>query len=378
MKKNKILITGGAGFIGSNIANKLISLGHNVVVLDNLSKQIHGEDFKKSFLFNSLDKSIDFVQGDVTNKSDWEKALLNVEIVLHLAAETGTGQSMYDIYNYTNVNVNGTSLLLDYLVNKSHSVKKVIIASSRAIYGEGKYISQIYGEVYPNHRSEDDLSNGIFEPSYKGDYNLKILPTDENAKLHPSSIYGITKLSQEQLLMTLCESINLPCVAFRYQNVYGPGQSLNNPYTGILSIFSSLLLQKRNLNVFEDGYESRDFVFIDDVVDATLLGMFNDSANFNVFNVGSGIATTILDVAKHLIANLSPSSKFNITNEYRIGDIRHNIADLNKIKNVLGFNPKFSFEDGIAKFSKWVINQEIDIDSYDNSIIELKKRGLLK
>jgi dTDP-L-rhamnose 4-epimerase len=299
-----VLITGGAGFIGSNIANKLILEGYNVTVLDNLSKQIHGDDFNKSFLYLSLNSKIKFIKGDVTSESDWINALDGIEVVIHLAAETGTGQSMYNISRYTNVNINGTSILLDYIVNKTHNIKKVIVASSRAIYGEGKYYSEKYGIVYPGHRTLLNLQNSKFDVTYLDDCNLANLATDEDSKLHPSSIYGITKLNQEQMIMTLCESVNLPCVAFRYQNVFGPGQSLSNPYTGIISIFSNLLLQGKDLNIFEDGLESRDFVYIDDVVDATILGLKRDEANYQVFNVGSGIKTNIIQIADSLIANL--------------------------------------------------------------------------
>jgi len=373
-----VLITGGAGFIGSNIANKLILEGYNVTVLDNLSKQIHGDDFNKSFLYLSLNSKIKFIKGDVTSESDWINALDGIEVVIHLAAETGTGQSMYNISRYTNVNINGTSILLDYIVNKTHNIKKVIVASSRAIYGEGKYYSEKYGIVYPGHRTLLNLQNSKFDVTYLDDCNLANLATDEDSKLHPSSIYGITKLNQEQMIMTLCESVNLPCVAFRYQNVFGPGQSLSNPYTGIISIFSNLLLQGKDLNIFEDGLESRDFVYIDDVVDATILGLKRDEANYQVFNVGSGIKTNIIQIADSLIANLSPKSKYKITKQFRLGDIRHNYADMNKIKKILDFNPKINFNNGINLFSKWVTSQKFNSNNYDQSIIELKNRGLLK
>lgn len=378
MIKEHVLITGGAGFIGSNLSNKLIKLGYRVTVLDNLSIQIHGKNPNKSFLFMSLNKQINFIHGDVTSKSDWHKALINIDIVIHLAAETGTGQSMYNINRYTEVNINGTSLLLDYLVNEEHQVKKVIIASSRAIYGEGKYFSKKYGYVYPSHRDIANLKKAQFEVTYKDDFDLLNIATDEESKLHPSSIYGITKLTQEQMVMTLCQSINLPCVAFRYQNVYGPGQSLNNPYTGIISIFSNLLLQGKNINVFEDGLESRDFVYIDDIVDATILGITKNEANYNIFNVGSGEKTNIIKIAESLIDKLSIGAKYIVTKEFRIGDIRHNFADLSKINAKLGFKPNINFDIGINEFAKWVQYQNVNSSLYEESIMELKTRGLLK
>ena len=271
MKSKNILITGGAGFIGSNLALKLAEKGHVVTVLDNLSEQIHG---KNSELLNTIIDQVHFIKGDVRNAEDWMKALKNQEVVVHLAAETGTGQSMYEVQKYTEVNINGTAIFLDYLVNEKHSIQKVVIASSRAIYGEGKYNCEEHGIIYPNERKENDLLKGEFEPKCPVcNTDLMVLLTDENSKIHPSSVYGITKQNQEQMVLNVCQSINIPAVAFRYQNVYGPGQSLKNPYTGILSIFSTQIKNGNDLNIFEDGLESRDFVFIDDVVNATILGI---------------------------------------------------------------------------------------------------------
>lgn len=219
--KKKILITGGAGFIGSNLALKLIDKGYSVTVLDNLSEQIHGDD---STLYTSIKDKVHFIKGDVRNKTDWDKALSGQHIVVHLAAETGTGQSMYEVQKYVDVNINGTALFLDYLVNEKHTIEKVIIASSRAIYGEGKYYCEMHGDVYPEERKEEDLMKGNFEPKCpKCNNTILINPTDEDSKIHPSSVYGITKQNQEQMVLNVCKSINVPAVAFRYQNVYGPG-----------------------------------------------------------------------------------------------------------------------------------------------------------
>lgn len=371
-----ILITGGAGFIGSNLSLKLLQLGYNVTVLDNLSEQIHG---KESVLYNSIKDKVHFIQGDVRKKEDWIRALNNQNIVIHLAAETGTGQSMYEIQKYVDVNITGTSILLDYLVNKKHNVEKVIIASSRAIYGEGKYSCKAHGEVYPVERKEDDLLKGDFEPKCPVcDSELELLATDEDSKIHPSSVYGITKQNQEQMIMSVCKSVNIPAVAFRYQNVYGPGQSLKNPYTGILSIFSTQIRNGNDINIFEDGLESRDFVYIDDVVEATILGIEKQEANFKVFNVGSGVPTTVIEVAEQLKKNFESDIKINITGNFRLGDIRHNFADLNKIKNLLGFEPSHDFKSGISSFIKWAKSQEVNEDKYNLSIEELKQKGLFK
>lgn len=375
-----ILITGGAGFIGSNLALKLIEKGHYITVLDNLSKQIHGENPEEtSPLYLSIKDKVKFIQGTVTSSEDLIKAIDGQDVIVHLAAETGTGQSMYQIEHYTNVNIGGTALLLDILTNKPNSVKKVVVASSRSIYGEGKYLSEKFGVVYPSYRLDGDMMNGDFEVKYPEETNpLQLLPTDEETKIQPSSVYGITKYNQEQMVMTVCPSIGIAPVAFRYQNVYGPGQSLTNPYTGILSIFSTLIKNGKEINIFEDGKESRDFVFIDDVVNATILGIEKDEANGNVFNVGTGVATDVITVVNELINSYGISVPYRISGNYRLGDIRHNFADLTKISTLLGFKPTVSFQQGIKAFTDWVEKQQIIEDKYDQSIEEMKNKGLLK
>ena len=376
-----ILITGGAGFIGSELSLKLIKKGYNITVLDNLSIQIHGHNaLENSYLFSKIRDKVNFVHGCVTSKQDWKKAIKNQDIIVHFAAETGTGQSMYEIEKYTNVNIGGTSIMLDLLANTTHSVKKVIIASSRSIYGEGKYWSdELNSIVYPKHRTDKFMSNKDFEVKYKDITKpLKLLATDEESKIHPSSVYGITKQNQEQMIMTVCPTIGIVPVAFRYQNVYGPGQSLSNPYTGILSIFSTLIRNGKDINIFEDGLESRDFVYIDDVVDATILGIENESANGEVFNVGTGQPVNVIKVAEELIKNYGLPTKINISGNYRLGDIRHNFADLTKIKNTLGFKPNYDFETGIKHFCKWVLTQESEESKYETSISEMKAKGLFK
>ena len=376
----KILITGGAGFIGSNLALKLIEKGHYITVLDNLSKQIHGENPEEtSPLYLSIKDKVKFIQGTVTSSEDLIKAIDGQDVIVHLAAETGTGQSMYQIEHYTNVNIGGTAMLLDILTNKPNSVKKVVVASSRSIYGEGKYLSEKFGVVYPGYRLDGDMMNGDFEVKYPEETNpLQLLPTDEETKIQPSSVYGITKYNQEQMVMTVCPSIGIAPVAFRYQNVYGPGQSLTNPYTGILSIFSTLIKNGKEINIFEDGKESRDFVFIDDVVNATILGIEKDEANGNVFNVGTGVATDVITVVNELINSYGISVPYRISGNYRLGDIRHNFADLTKISTLLGFKPTVSFQQGIKAFTDWVEKQQIIEDKYDQSIEEMKNKGLLK
>jgi dTDP-L-rhamnose 4-epimerase len=375
-----ILITGGAGFIGSNLALKLVKENYEVTVLDNLSTQIHGEDPEKtSPLYNSIKNKVKFILGDVQEKETLENCIKNQDIIVHLAAETGTGQSMYQIEKYCNVNIKSTAILLDILTNSKHQIKKLIVASSRAIYGEGRYSCKEHGIVYPNARNEYDLLNKDFECKCPiCGLNLNLLPTSEDSKIHPTSIYGITKQNQEQMVLTVCSSIGISAIAYRYQNVYGPGQSLSNPYTGILSIFSTQIRNGNDINIFEDGEESRDFVYIDDVIDATVLGIKNDTIKQDVFNVGSDLPISVLKVAKKLRELYQSNININITGKFRLGDIRHNYADLTKIAAMLQFKPKVTFEDGITKFVEWVKLQPIVKDNYNKSIEDLKEKGLYK
>lgn len=375
-----VLITGGAGFIGSNVALKLLQRGYSVTVLDNLSPQIHGDNPEKtSPLYLSIKDKVSFIKGSVANREILEYALQGKDSVIHLAAETGTGQSMYEIQHYVHINSLGTALLLDILTNTKHAIQKVIVASSRAIYGEGKYVCNQCGVVYPLTRKDGDMQVGDFEckcPICGG--VVQLVATSEDSLLHPTSVYGIAKQNQEQMVLTVCPAIGIAGVAFRYQNVYGPGQSLSNPYTGILSIFSTQIKNNKGINVFEDGLESRDFVYIDDVVDATILGLEKEEANNQVFNVGTGVGTDVLTVTNELMRNYGQQVPIKISGNYRLGDIRHNYADITKIQTSLGFRPKILFAEGIRRFTQWVNKQEVQRDRYDESIQEMKIRGLYK
>ncbi|WP_454981952.1 NAD-dependent epimerase/dehydratase family protein [Capnocytophaga granulosa] len=378
----KILITGGAGFIGSNLALALLKKGHQVTVLDNLSEQIHGKNPEEtSPLYLSIKDEVHFIKGTVACRETLREAIADNTIIVHLAAETGTGQSMYEIQHYTDVNIGATALLLDILTNEKHSVKKVVVASSRAIYGEGKYYNKTKNTfVYPLQRTDEDMQKGDFEvkdPQNHSD-KLELVATTEDSIIHPTSVYGITKQVQEQLVMTVCPTIGIAGVAFRYQNVYGPGQSLKNPYTGILSIFSTQIKNGNGINIFEDGKETRDFVFISDVVDATVLGIEKETANNHVFNVGTGIATDVITVATELSNNYGIQVPITISGNYRLGDIRHNYADITKARQLLGFEPKVSFKEGLKQFTDWVNTQEVEEDKYQQSIDEMKAKGLYK
>lgn len=370
----KILITGGAGFIGSHLAERLASEGHLVTVLDTLSPQIHGPNCP---LVAKVRNCATLIQGDVRSREDWLKVLGGQEAIVHYAAETGTGQSMYEIDRYVDVNVRGTGVMLDLLANQKHQVRKLVVASSRSIYGEGKALCAQCGPVYPRERKDADMRKGDFAvkcPNCGADTDM--CATDELSRLHPSSIYGITKLTQEQLVLTAGRSLGVPASALRYQNVYGPGQSLSNPYTGILSIFSTRIRNGNGINVFEDGQESRDFVYIDDVVEATRLALVSSKADHQVFNVGSGVATDVVTVARTLREAYRADVPIEVTGNFRLGDIRHNFADLNLIRDTLGFEPQVSFKEGVRRFTDWVLEQEKAEDTYQKSIDEMRARGL--
>ncbi|MBC7506321.1 MAG: NAD-dependent epimerase/dehydratase family protein [Sandarakinorhabdus sp.] len=373
----RVLITGGAGFIGSNLARRLHADGWRVTVLDTLSPQIHTSDPANSALFRSIQPIATFIHGDVTDRSILAAAVADQDAVVHFAAETGTGQSMYEIDRYTRVNVGGTALLLDILANSRHSVRRLLVASSRSIYGEGKYFSQD-GPVYPGVRSDADMQAGRFEPNVPGAGPLSLAATDEDSRIHPSSVYGITKQVQEQLVLAVCPTIGVEGVALRYQNVYGPGQSLTNPYTGILSIFSNLIMNNKPINIFEDGLESRDFVLIDDVVEATTLALDAPAAAGAAINVGTGVPIDVLTVVNTLQHVLGRTVPVTVSGNYRLGDIRHNFACMERAQSLLGFIPRHDFQSGMEKFCAWAMDQGPQTSDYERSIAEMRNKGLLK
>jgi dTDP-L-rhamnose 4-epimerase len=374
-----ILITGGAGFIGSTLALSLLESGHRVRVIDSLAPQIHGIDPSTSPLFRSIEGKVDFHHGNVTNRDDLLKVLPGIDTVVHLAAETGTGQSMYAIRHYADVNIGGTTLLLDLIANQPFPIRKLVVASSRAVYGEGKYHCDTHGAVFPNTRSESNMSRGDFSvhcPTCGA--VAELMASDEETPVRPSSVYGITKLTQEQMALTVGRALGISAVALRYQNVYGPGQALLNPYTGILSIFSTRIRNGSGINIFEDGKESRDFVFIDDVVAATTAAIDYESNSSDVFNVGSGVATDVLTIATTLQQLLGVKVPTTISGQYRVGDIRHNVADLTRIRAALGFEPTVSLEEGLRRFVSWVKGEQVHICRYEDSLRELTAKGLFK
>lgn len=354
-----ILITGGAGFIGTHLCKRLVKDGHKIFVVDNMSPQIHGKNKSEIsdlvYHFVKADASKNFKTKEIIKQGEFDA-------IVCLAAETGTGQSMFEAQKYCNTNIGTIAYLNDLLVEgktkefknylKSDKdgpirTKKIILASSRAIYGDAKLDSQ---------------GNPI--------------ATKESDEKEPRSIYAITKLAQEQILFT--GFVDIPVCALRFQNVYGPGQSLKNPYTGILSIFSNAIKNNKDIQVFGDGMMTRDFVYVDDVIDSILLAINNEEANGQVFNVGTGVPTTVLEVAELLKKKYKSNININVTGENMKGDIRHNFADISKIKKI-GFEPKVSFEKGIENFTNWVNSQGgLDYNGYENSLDDFRKKGLLK
>lgn len=373
--RKKVLVTGGAGFIGSHLVDKLIEKGYQVRVFDNLEAQVHGSE---GSVPEYLNKECEFTKGDIRNKSVLKNVLKGIEVIFHQAAMVGVGQSMYEINKYMEVNTLGTANLLDILVNEKHKVEKLIIASSMSIYGEGKYVCGDCGTVYPRLRSLEQLERGEWEMKcpFCGQ-EVKPLLTDEEKPLHPTSIYAISKRDQEEICLTIGRAYGIPTVALRYFNVYGPRQALSNPYTGVAAIFSSRILNNHSPHIFEDGSQSRDFIHVSDIVRANVMAMENNKADFEPFNVGTGKPTTVLDIAGLLMNKLGSSVGVNILRKYRKGDIRHCYADISKIKSKLGFGPQIKFEDGVSDLVEWVKRQEA-ADRFEKVQSELEEKGLTK
>jgi len=285
---------------------------------------------------------------------------------------------MYDIPHYESVNVLGTTNLIDFLVNHADRsrIRKIVVASSRAVYGEGSYKCPEHGTLNPGSRNVKDMQKEIYEPMCPHcSVQLESIPTKESERLSPTSFYGLTKQFQEQLILMYCENVGISGYALRYQNVFGPGQSLNNPYTGILAIFSTLARETNDQSIFEDGMETRDFIYIDDVINATKLCLRPENEGVEVFNVGSGTSTSVTEVGEQIIKHFRSKSKINITGAFRKGDIRHSKADLSKIDTSLGFMPKWSFAQGIIEFLNWAQTQEKPTIEFERSLKELKKAG---
>lgn len=376
--KKSVLVTGGAGFIGSHLVDKLIDeMGLEVTVFDILEEQVHGKEKK---IPNYLNKNAKFIQGSVTNYEKLKVLVLNHDVVFHLAAMVGVGQSMYQVKKYVEHNILGTANLLDILVNSDHNVRKLVIASSNTIYGEGKYNCDNCGIIYPRNRSKDQLKNKDWEIKCPTcDINVKPLLSDEETPFDSKSIYAFSKQAQEQMDLLISNTYGIDTTILRFFLVYGPRQALSNPYTGVCAIFSSRLFHGKSPIVFEDGLQSRDFVNVKDVCQALILAMEKKEANGEIFNVASGEPITIKEVAEIITEKINPKLRPIYTNQYRIGDIRHCLADISKIKNKLGYKPEISFREGITEFIEWVKSQtKIIKDESQKAINELKERSLIK
>ena len=368
----KILVTGGAGFIGSFLVDKLVEDGHDVRILDNLEPQVHDGGIP-----DYLNEKAEFIRGDVCNYDELKKAIEDVGIISHHAAMVGVGQSQYQPKRYVDVNTGGTANLLDILVNSEHDVKKLIVASSMSIYGEGAYECINCGVINPKLRGNEQMSGHDWEvhcPACKE--TLKPIPTTEEKKLHSNSIYAITKKDQEEMSLNIGKSYGIPTVALRYFNVFGPRQSLSNPYTGVVAIFLSRIKNGNPPLVFEDGLQSRDFISVHDIVDANLLAMESSAADYEYFNVGAGRQITILDIAG-ILARLQDSDvKPEIAGEFRKGDVRHCFSDISKIRGKLGFEPKVEFDQGLKELIEWSDGVEAE-DKVEKATEELRVKGLL-
>ncbi|MBD3389049.1 MAG: NAD-dependent epimerase/dehydratase family protein [Candidatus Altiarchaeales archaeon] len=369
---SKILVTGGAGFIGSHLVDALVSEGHEVVILDSLEEQVH-----KGREPDYLNPAAEFIKGEVSDREMLRKSLDGVEILYHEAAAVGVGQSMYMIEEYMGKNTMATSVLMDLLVNEEHSLKKLVVASSMSIYGEGAYECGEHGILYPPLRPTEQLKSHRWEVMCPDcGKPCKPAPTTEEKPVRPTSIYALSKRDQEELCLITGMSYGLPTVALRYFNVYGPRQSLSNPYTGVAAIFSSNIKNGNPPIIFEDGNQTRDFVSVKDIVQANLLVMNSSKADYQAFNVGSGKPTSILGVAEMLAELYGKNLKPDVQNKYRVGDIRHCYADISKLKKI-GYMPSVDIKNGFRELVEWGKTAEA-VDESKRAAQELKERNLVE
>ena len=370
---NKILVTGGAGFIGSFVVDKLVSIGAEVIIYDNLTPQVHLDGTPPDY----LNPNAEFIQGDVLDYEKFKSVIGRVNGIVHLAAAVGVGQSQYEIKHYVNTNTGGTANLLDILVNNDHNIEKMVVAASMSSYGEGNYLCEKDGVVRPNLRTEEQMAKGDWElycPLCGA--RVEPVPTGEDAVQYCNSIYAMTKKDQEDMILNIGKTYDLPAVALRFFNVYGPRQSLSNPYTGVAAIFLSRIKNGQSPLIFEDGLQTRDFISVHDIADVICTVMEDEKADMEVFNVGSGIPLSIKSISDTLAELYGKDIAPNITNKFRKGDVRHCFADISKIKNKIGWEPRITFSEGMEELINWGRDARAD-DKFEQSIKELKDKGIV-
>jgi dTDP-L-rhamnose 4-epimerase len=375
MSIRDILVTGGAGYIGSHLVDALVARDYHVTVLDNLEPQVHRSGTWPSY----ANPKAKYVRGDVRDRSAFEPLVLASQAVVHFGAAVSVGQSMYQVDRYVDVNTRGTALLLDILVNTKHKVEKVLVASSIGVYGEGAYECATHGAIAPTIRSEQQLAARDWEQRCpQCGVHAKSIPTPEDKALYRDNIYSMTKYHQEEMVLLIGKTYGIPSVAPRFFNVYGPRQSLSNPYAGVAAIWLSRLLNGKQPMVFEDGGQLRDFVSIHDVVDCLVLMLEKPGADYLPVNVGSGETVTILDIARLLARLLGSAIEPQITQTGRKFDIRHNTADITRARQTLGFAPKVSLEQGFSELIEWAkTTPDVAVDFFDKALQELQEKGLL-
>jgi len=372
--KRNVLVTGGAGFIGSHLVDALVADGYQVRVLDAVVPQVHGADAEPLY----LNPKAEFVRADVCSRESVDEALQGIDVVFHEAAEVGVGQSMYEIERYVRANDLGTAVLLEAILARQPQIQKLVVASSMSIYGEGAYECAGCGTVYPQLRRSEQLLSRRWElecPTCGKE--LKPIGTTEEKPLFPTSVYAVTKQDQEQFCLAIGRSYNIPTIALRYFNVYGTRQALSNPYTGVCAIFSSRLLNGNRPMIFEDGEQTRDFVHVSDIVQANLLALESNAADYQALNVGTGVATSVRAVCNLLAQGLGVNIEPEIVGRYREGDIRHCVSDISKARSLLGYEPKVSLEKGIPELLGWVQAQAAR-DQVESATAELESRQLVR
>ena len=371
---SKVLVTGGAGFIGSHLVDALVERGFEVKILDSLVEQVH-----RGIEPEHLNENAEFIKADICDPVAVTKVLDDVDVVFHQAAEVGVGQSMYEIVRYVKANDLGTAVLLEAMVKRPSQFRKLVVASSMSIYGEGAYNCKNCDTTrYPSVRENEQLDAHDWElRCEKCGNELDAIGTREDKPLFPTSVYAVSKQDQEQYCLSVGRAYKIPTVALRYFNVYGTRQALSNPYTGVCAIFSSRLLNDQRPIIFEDGLQSRDFVHVSDIVQANLLALEKETADYKVFNVGTGRWLPIRNVSNMLAEGLGKDLDPEIVGKYREGDIRHCVADISAARETIGYEPKVSLEDGMRELLEWVRSQSPD-DKVMGATAELAQRQLIK